>query len=483
MKIATSIVLWFSLLIFAGALIVFLIVKHTSSDGGFKDVVKNPEYWKEVSRANAEVDDAVQESKTWSDPQVASVVTDFILEQKSSRDAWGEAKILRELGERTQPTVLELLGTPSLYGRLVKPTGADLLPEAPFNRACILLGDSPPEKAVAVLAPFLNDPSVEIRKDAALAIAKTGAPSIVPLVKKALLDPDDYVREYALMGLEFALDRHGLAEIAHQDLFPSVLALIREGKNADKATDILFGLNNDKAKDYFLSEESFTDDSPMLSECLKTLANANVAVPRDRLLGLIKSLESKKMEYPRTDALGGALLLLGQQKNAEDREFLRQRTSNPNEAVAQGAADGLLSSYGLQGFEQRLWDKENQSGFDGLSQQQKFYCAVNECDGEINNGGLAQYFVNSSGDHWPDAIAGFEAMGMKGRLAILKEATALFGNEGPSTNREIRQDQLAKLYRKNDSAFAALDSRYYDSSEIIEVWSYRYVFEHPEGFK
>ena len=483
MKIGLRALLWLMLLMCAGVVVMFVVVgKGSSHDGGFKDVVKNPEYWDKVTRANAEVADSAAESKNWSDQKVSSVVRNYVLEQKTSRDASGEAKILRSLGARMYPTVLELLGDSSLYGRLVKPTGVDIIPEAPFHRACDLLGDSPPEKAVAALAPFLSDPSVEIRKDAALAIAKTGAPSMVPFVRKALLDQDDYVREYALMGLEFALGRDGVDETTGENLFSSVLALLRAGKNEDKASDILFGLSHKNAKSFFLSDEEFTPDSPMLAECLKTLGNANEPVPRDRLLELIKSLEFKKRKESQTDALSGALRLLGQQRNPADRDFLRARTSSPEKPVALGALNGLLSSYGLEDFEQKMEKVEEKSGIDALSKPQRFYSAVEECDAEINNGGLAQYFLNSSGDRWPDAVAGFEALGMKKRMAVLQEAISLFGREGPSTHREVRQGQLSKLYRKNDSTFDALDSRYYSCHEDVEVLSYRYVLEHSEDF-
>ena len=105
------------------------------------------------------------------------------------------------------------------------------------------------------------------------------------------------------------------------------------------------------------------------------------------------------------------------------------------------------------------------------------------CDGEINNGGLAQYFVNSSGDHWPDAAAGFKEMGFKERLEILNGAIAIFGNDVPSTDRNTRQEQLGKLYRRNDAVFKELESRYYDSSEVVKVFATRFVLANPEGFR
>lgn len=464
--------------------VVFIMAKNRrGSYPGFKEVVKNPEYFDDISQARAEVDSVAKAAKNWDDSKVASLTKQFVLEAASSRDAWDQAQILNELGERTHPTVLGLLRDPSLYSRLVKPTGKDILPEAPFNRACHLLGDSPGAEAVEALAPFLSDPSTDIRKDAALAIAKTGAATITPLVRKAFSDQDEYVRSYALMGLAFALDRSGLSDSAQAALFPDVLDLLRTARNANDAADILYRFNPAKAKDYFLSQEVFAAESPVLHEVLKVLANAKVPVPREALKSLIASLEMQELEYPKTYALGEALRLLGQQQREEDIYFLRGHMKHPEECVARGAAAGLICSFGLEGFRQRIWDTEKRSGYESLTEQQRFYSAVFMCDAEINNGGLAQYFVNSSGDKWQDAVAGFKAMGFKERLAVLDEAIAKFGRSGPSADRRIRQDQLSKLYKGDDSIFHSLETRYYKSSEVVEAFASRFVLENPEGFR
>lgn len=476
--------LWIAAIIIAavGALLFFR--NRNSSSWGFKDVVKNPEYWSSFGEAHKEADFAAQAAKHWSDDKVDSAVKKFVLETPSSQGAWNQARTLGELGERTHSTVLGLLRDPALYNRLVKPTnGKDALPEAPFNRACDLLGDAPKPDAVAALAPFLDDPSEWIRQDAAMAIAKTGADTITPFVRKAFADPKEYVRSYALMGLEFALNRSNLAESVQADLFSDVLALLRADRNADKATDILYRFDTGKATEFFLSQEVFTAESPIVHEVLEVLANEKVSVSRDALISLIASLEQEELEYSKARSLGEALRLLGQQQHEEDRNFLQKFTTLPEERVAQGAAAGLLCSFGLEGFEQRIWDLENRSGYEALSEHQRLYSAVFMCDAEINNGGLAQYFVNSSGDQWRDALDGFKAMGLKERLDILTEAIEKFGNTGPSTDRNIRQDQLSKLYKRDDSIFDALDSRYYDSSEVIEVFTSRFVLNNPESFR
>jgi HEAT repeat protein len=483
MNALQSPVLWLVVIAIAAIAILIATKKHNPSKWGLKDVVKNPVYWQSVNQAEQEADSAVLAAKNWSDAKIADLTRRFVLEATSSRDAWNEARILRALGERTHPIVLGLLRDASLYSRLVKPTGKDILPEAPFNRACDLLGDSPGPEAVEALAPYLNDSSKEIRKDAALAVAKTGVAAIIPLVRKAFSDPDEYVRSYALMGLEFALNRSGLSERVQGELLPDVLTLLRANRNADKAAAILYRFNSVKAKEFFLSQEVFTAESQILHEILKVLSDAKDSVPRDALQSLVMALERSELKYPKTYALGEALRLLGQERREEDRDFIRSRTTHSEEQVAQGAAAGLLCSFGLEGFERKIADTESRLGYDMLTEHQRLYTAVSTCDAEINNGGIAQYFVNSSGNQWRDALAGFKAMGFKDRFSILNEAVAMFEGASPSTDRSIRQDQLSKLYKRNDAIFEALESRYYKSAEVVQVLASRFVLENPEAFR
>lgn len=482
MKTLNSPLGWLLMLALVAAIIFVFIKKRAASNWGFKDVVKNPEYWDDMNAANEAADAAARAAQQWSEGEVATATRRFILEATTSQDEWEQAKILKSLSNRTHSIVLDLLRDKSLYAKLVKPTGTDLVPESPFNRACDLLGDAPGPEVVSALAPFLSDPAKGIRKDAALAIAKTGAPTIVPLIQQAFRDEDEYVRSYALMGLTFALDRSGLSDSVRADLFPDVLKLLRADEDVDDAAAVLYRLNANKAQEFFLSPEVFTAKSPILHEALEVLADAKAPVSREALLALIQSLEAEELKYPQTYTLAEALRLLGQHRNESDRDFLRQRLTHPEERVAKGAAAGLVSSFGLEGFEQRIWDVEKKNGIAGLTDQQRLYRAVFICDGEINNGGLSQYFVNSSGNDWRDALAGFKAMGFTERLNILAEATGKFGPTGPSPNRSLRQDQLSKLYKRDDTLFEALESRYYKSTEVVEVLASRYVLEHPKGF-
>ena len=65
----------------------------------------------------------------------------------------------------------------------------------------------------------------------------------------------------------------------------------------------------------------------------------------------------------------------------------------------------------------------------------------------------------------------------------MREAISLFGPDGPSEDRDNRQEQLSKIYKKNDSIFEALETRYYNSAEVVEVLATRFVLANPDSFR
>jgi hypothetical protein len=49
-------------------------------------------------------------------------------------------------------------------------------------------------------------------------------------------------------------------------------------------------------------------------------------------------------------------------------------------------------------------------GFWRLTIPEQHYLAVTMLDAEVNNGGHGQYFLNSSGSEWREALAGLEVI-------------------------------------------------------------------------
>ncbi len=70
--------------------------------------------------------------------------------------------------------------------------------------------------------------------------------------------------------------------------------------------------------------------------------------------------------------------------------------------------------------------------------------AAHWCQSEVRNGGLHQFFSNSTGVLAPEALSGFQAIGLTEWATILDEAMRFFGPSYPR-DRETRIAVLAEV--------------------------------------
>jgi len=83
---------------------------------------------------------------------------------------------------------------------------------------------------------------------------------------------------------------------------------------------------------------------------------------------------------------------------------------------------------------------------------------------EVNNGGHEQFYSNSTGIVWQDALEGFEAAALPQVAAVLRESANRLGGS-PSLVREDRQKQLASL----SPHFDDLDDKFYELEKRVDV--------------
>jgi hypothetical protein len=113
--------------------------------------------------------------------------------------------------------------------------------------------------------------------------------------------------------------------------------------------------------------------------------------------------------------------------------------------------------------------------------QRHFFCA-SVFRSEVNNGGLAQYFVNSWGDDARTALAGLEAVGAIHAASVLRRAMMLFGPDGPSPDRDDRHDQLASLTAEQDDEMESLTAVFFRDEDRLALRLLEYVRQHSESF-
>ncbi len=69
----------------------------------------------------------------------------------------------------------------------------------------------------------------------------------------------------------------------------------------------------------------------------------------------------------------------------------------------------------------------------GFSRPQRLVFAIHWYRAEVNNGGHHQFYSNSTGVVWRDALAGFEEMGLPDYVAVSRDSAQLLGGTHPST--------------------------------------------------
>jgi len=88
------------------------------------------------------------------------------------------------------------------------------------------------------------------------------------------------------------------------------------------------------------------------------------------------------------------------------------------------------------------------------------------CQSEVNNGGLCQFFVNTTGLLAPEALQALRTLGLLEWFAVLSEAISYFGDPYPR-ERAARLKMLPEGERGHKAAdpFVALDDRFYTSRD------------------
>ena len=104
--------------------------------------------------------------------------------------------------------------------------------------------------------------------------------------------------------------------------------------------------------------------------------------------------------------------------------------------------------------------------FSKLNEKQKVLFSSHWTQSEIMNGGLGQFFSNSTGILAPEAVWAFQKLGMPKCAEVLSKAMNFFGAEYPRS-RSIREDAFELFYKSNgDDAIPFLEEEGEMATEI-----------------
>jgi hypothetical protein len=454
-------------------------------EGGFRDWVKNPE-WREA--VEDELTRKLLEQKRKREEPVVpldlpeeeiKVLVEGLLHR--DQDDFEGIERLERVGAKAVPALLQAL----VDSRFHRGRFTDSAEErTPFQIVVYTLQPYRPAEAVPLIAPFVRHQDEYNRKAAGEVLAEFGYGSCIEPVSIALSDEDDYVRDDVLEGICKGIKNGNCEPTFRTAIFERVVPLLarRDSTVGGAAPRTLLELDRERAIPVLLSEEFFTVANRELHYILRTLSQENIPIDRERLLGVMKELRPLAGDYPYDYSFAECLILLAQAKDREAEKWAREGLLSPSEKVREEAGHALGILHGIKDPHGYVNYRMGEVGYEGLTPPQQALHRVHMLTAEVRNGGLSQYFVNSSGDLSHETLRDLEVIGLTDTHRILHEAMQLFGSKGPSSNRNTRGRQLAALTKQQDATLGRLDSEFYKNKDHIDTTLWLYAIDNKNHF-
>lgn len=465
------------------AIVAFLTLRGRFNDestaSGFRDWVKNPYYKRSAEQYFAERD-ALTVPDDISQSEIQAMVDRLFVKEDNDFNL----DKLKLVGDKATPLLVATLNSDRAFNTTFSEGGHAFGAKSPFERICDLLEETCPPSAASPLARYISHPDDHFRKHAAIALGNIGTDECINPIVQLLGDEDDYVRSYAMMGIKRGIDGDRCTDNFLNSVFPALQLLLDRDDSSisGNAPQLMLAINQEQAIPIMLSEKYFTHTNEELHYIIRSFNEAGLPIPHGSLLPLIETLRPLVDEYPHDYQLATALVAYSHNPDSNSETLLSGLRDSHKERVAEAAADGLAILSGVTDPSTFIFEQLDASGWDGLTAPQKNYCAALVYNGEVNNGGHSQYFVNSSGDNHATALAGLRAIGATKRAEILSQALQLFGGSGPSVDNGTRHQQLASFTKSQDSKLDSLDSHYYKCDEKIDVLLSSYAVANKEHF-
>tara|TARA_R110002051_G_scaffold321266_2_gene408484 strand:- start:607 stop:1074 length:468 start_codon:yes stop_codon:yes gene_type:complete len=123
-----------------------------------------------------------------------------------------------------------------------------------------------------------------------------------------------------------------------------------------------------------------------------------------------------------------------------------------------------------------LWNKASEvSSFEQLSEPEKTFVYIDIFEGELNNGGLFDFFYNTSGAFAHQVLDAYQAIGAEESAAIVSQALALFPELPVSKDLFIRRQLLSNLKQTVFDEWEKLETQFFISEEAIVTLLIDYI--------
>ena len=128
-------------------------------------------------------------------------------------------------------------------------------------------------------------------------------------------------------------------------------------------------------------------------------------------------------------------------------------------------------------------DREEESGYDSLQPAERVVYCIDSFEREVEDGGLAQFFVSPAGDKAQETRDALRAIGAERLTAILTEAMDLFPGGKPPLDLETRCDLVDDFSSSTFDVLERLDEEFHSAVDDIAASLRRFAESHRGEFR
>jgi hypothetical protein len=424
------------------------------------------------------------------DDKYFSKLIDALFQPKDSDD---EIEELCKLSPASEPFVLDALvseraWTTTFKSRKDKPT-----PTPVMERLLQSLESPLSDAALLAVGRLIDHPEPKISRMAAGMIVHSGQPQCIRFLPRIFNHSEEYTRSSAASTVYYAVERGPRpSDEFLEAVFPLACECFfsgRIGMDYYEYPKLLLAIDLDRAAKILSTEKALTVQGEYCSSVLKTLNQVRRSIDPALLDKVYQFAKARKTEHWRyKNLLDECLVMMALNPNDKVLELIKtEMDSEPNHhSFACRPAEAWSVAHGLDA---RLFDGINLLAKSGKgdaawTDESSVLRAAELLEWAINDNSLSGVFDYES--HWgtdvQNAIRGFELMGDIERTKILKEAVALFGPSGPSTEEDELRAQFERLSRKAKMRLGVLGTHFHECKIDFNISLARYAAKHPQFF-
>jgi HEAT repeat protein len=406
-------------------------------------------------------------------------------------------RLLTEKHSRAAQRELELIGpvaAPSLVSALREPRyqqEVELthpMTDQPLDLVLGLLVPHSPDEVVSAATPLVRSDSSTIRKIAAIHLASLGRVDTVPILAQLLNDPDGYVRSYVKIGVQRAILGGRCGEsfrCSMYDLFLAQCDQEWEG-NVNDAARAVVELDPRRAAEDFATEEWVSSLNRNVHRILEASNEAGISLPGAllrRLLDHSLPLAVGQKCYPHQNVVAATLEALARTEGEQVKPLLQSMLTSEQDVIQESAARGLAKIAGIDDPIGFVYKRAASVGNDRLTHPQRIVYFALGFDAEVCNGGIMQFFGNSSGDCAADTLEALRVLGHAEAFRALDVAMNLVGPLAREADREMRLAAFEGRFDELQAGFAPLESAYYRTTGMLRQRILLYAVANAEHFR